>query len=1103
MESIIEKKEEKESLAQDLTYVTYVSLCPVCNKELSIEEIKRGICSNKNISFSDIKDESDIILEEYEKYFYEHTKKYLRSIQRLWAKKIIHGRSFSIEAPTGSGKTLFGISMAAFLSTKNKKSYIIVPTTSLVNQIKTWFEDYFSEVNIVFYHGDLSKKEKEEMLERINNKDFSVLVTTSAFLTKNYEHLRNMTFDFVFVDDLDAVLKTSRNVDKILSLINFDFEEIKKAKVLHPDRKRGILVISTATTKQGRASLLFRSLLGFDVSQSYHTVRNVDDYYMYSANEKDIKENILKMIKKLGKGGIIFVPTEETAKILYEYLKEKGINIGLGISSEDKDIELFLKGELDVIIGIAVSYGKLVRGIDAPLIVRYALFYQVPGFKVYLKDIDDISDRVIVMLINTLKEHPLIKQKYYEYINKPQIAKEVLKEIFKKREFKYASRGVVVKEDYIFFPDLRTYLQATGRTSRMYSSGITKGISIIFDDKEHLDALFYRGSFYDIDFMEISEERLKKSLEDVIKTREEYIRSKESKEIIKPFIFVVESPTKAKQISRFYGKPAIYIHGDQVFYEISTGKFLLIITASLGHVVDLISNGFVYGVEVDKQNGIIRPYYGSIKKCPNHGIQFVDVKPSNCKCENLMDSKRIITNLMQIAKDVAGVIVATDPDSEGEKIAWDIGNFTRLFSNVYRAEFHEVTKRAIDNALENLREINENLVRSQIVRRVEDRWIGYALTSLLRKEFQESNISAGRVQTPVLGWIIDRYKKNKEKINVYYLSFENNTIQLGNDEEIGNLNDLVNKEVCFEIKITDVKEKEKIPLPPYSTNEILKDISRILKIPADESMKILQDLFENGLITYHRTDSTRVSDRGLNIAKIYLGDNAVPRTWSSGEEGAHECIRPTKPISREDLVALLKEGSLQVANPLEWRHLAVYDLIFRRFMASQSPPYKEVSGKVKFILDERIEIEKEIIFRYEGLAYALYPYIGIPLDIKEGKYKGKIFSRKISKYPLYTEADVISLMKERGIGRPSTYATILQKLYKRNYIIRKNNRLIPTQKGMMVYDFLKQRYYQYISEETTRKMEKVMDEISDGKENYLNVLFSLYDEIMEIERSKS
>jgi len=296
----------------------------------------------------------------------------------------------------------------------------------------------------------------------------------------------------------------------------------------------------------------------------------------------------------------------------------------------------------------------------------------------------------------------------------------------------------------------------------------------------------------------------------------------------------------------------------------------------------------------------------------------------------------------------------------------------------------------------------------------------------------------------------------------------------------------------------NLREEERNPLPPYSTDEVLRDTARILKISTDETMRILQDLFENGLITYHRTDSTRVSDRGLNVAKTYLGDNAILRSWGKGEEGAHECIRPTKPISREDLVALLKEGVLQVANPLEWRHFAVYDLIFRRFMASQSPPYKETIAKIKFIFDNRVEIEKEVVLKYEGMAYNLYPYVGIPFDIEEGGYKGKVFSRKISKYPLYTEADVIALMKEKGIGRPSTYATILQKLYKRNYILRKNNRLIPTLKGIRVYEFLKNHYEKYISEETTRRMEEVMDKIAEGKENYLDVLLSLYREIKEI-----
>ncbi len=1075
---------------KDFPFVIYENLCPVCGKGISIEEIINKRCNIKNIDFDKIGSHIDNEYKEFETYFKDKTGKTLRAIQVLWSKRVLGNKSFSIESPTGTGKTLFGISMAAFFSKKNKKSYIIVPTTSLLEQVVLRFNQYFNDVKILYYHKDMKKTEKEEFLNKLQNREYDVLITTAAFLSKSYSYLEGKVFDFVFVDDLDAVLKASRNVDRILKLIGFKEEEIRKRKVLY-DNKKGILVISTATTKQGRASLLFRSLLGFDVSQSYHTVRNVDDYYFYDGN---LEKRILEDVKMLGKGGLIFTQTEEQAQELWEKFINADIKAGLVVGNKESDLEKFINDELDILIGIGVSYGKLVRGLDLPKKIRYALFYRVPGFKIYLKDIENLSDRVVVMLINSFREHPLIKDRYYSIINDITKSKELLEEIFKNKEFSYARQGIVIKEDHIFFPDIRTYIQASGRTSRMYSAGITKGLSIVYDEKEYIDALVYRAYWYDIEFKERSLDAIEKTLEEVDRTREEIDKVRESEEIIQPVLFIVESPTKAKQISRFYGKPAVNVYGNQVFYEISTGKYLLIITASLGHVVDLISKEYLYGVEVIQDSKLVIPHYGTIKKCKDCMQQYVDIKPKNCLCRNVSDSKDIIFNIYSLSSDVSAVVLATDPDNEGEKISWDIGNFSSLRSNIYRAEFHEVTKKAIDEALENLKDINENLVKSQIVRRVEDRWIGYKLSSILQKTFNNKNLSAGRVQTPVLGWVIDRFYKNKEKTEVYYVNINDKIIELG--EKINDLKDKINGDVEVVIKFLSSEEREKRPLPPYTTDEVLRDINRLLKIPSNEGMRILQTLFENGLITYHRTDSTRVSEKGMVIARTYLGNDFHPRSWEM-TEGAHECIRPTRPVSRADLIAMIKENTLTLSDSLRREHLAVYDLIFRRFMASQAKPYKERVVNVEIDIGG-VKIEKEIVVRYEGKAYELYPYVGRAIELEEGKYRGKIFIRKISKYPLYTESDIIGLMKEKGIGRPSTYATILQKLYKRGYIVRKNNRVVPTKRGIEVYTFLVENYEKFVSEETTREMEEIMDKIEKGEENYLNVLFDLYKEIDKI-----
>ena len=303
------------------------------------------------------------------------------------------------------------------------------------------------------------------------------------------------------------------------------------------------------------------------------------------------------------------------------------------------------------------------------------------------------------------------------------------------------------------------------------------------------------------------------------------------------------------------------------------------------------------------------------------------------------------------------------------------------------------------------------------------------------------------------------------------------------------------EELELEIELLEERGEERVPLPPYTTDTMLRDANAILKIPARDAMKLAQDLFESGLCTYHRTDSTRVSEVGLRIAKEYLGDDFVPRDWYM--EGAHECIRPTRPIPKDTLQRLIQEGVIQVEE-ITSRHLALYDLIFKRFMASQCKPYRVKVARYLIRYDGK-EIEEERILEAEGKAVELYKWsVWVKPELPTGKVRVKAEIRTVPKAPLFTQSDIVRLMKERGIGRPSTYATIVDRLFMRNYVIEKNGRVIPTKRGIDVFNYLASNYGKFVSEERTRLLEEKMDAVERGELDYFKALQELYEEIREI-----
>jgi reverse gyrase len=372
------------------------------------------------------------------------------------------------------------------------------------------------------------------------------------------------------------------------------------------------------------------------------------------------------------------------------------------------------------------------------------------------------------------------------------------------------------------------------------------------------------------DFFELNIEQLKKEIEDereLVKNIKAGKIEKKKEELMKTILFIVESPNKARTISSFFGKPSIRNFGGIKVYEVSLGNAHLIITASKGHILELTTDPIgLFGIEY--KDGKFYPYYNTIKKCLNCGAQFTEYKDGRCPycgSTNIDDSINRIKVLQDLAQEVDLIVIGTDPDTEGEMIAYSLYLVLYPFNrNIKRAEFHEVTKTAILNALQNLRDIDLNLVKSQVVRRIEDRWLGFSLSQIVQKHFNKNWLSAGRVQTPVLGWVIDRFiERNKSRSYILEITLEDGR-KLYIDTDIKNrrnINKVVRNLKDKEIEILEYKEnEEKIdPLPPYITSTILQDANTILKIGVDRIMQILQELFESALITYHRTDSTRIS----------------------------------------------------------------------------------------------------------------------------------------------------------------------------------------------------------------------------------------------------
>ncbi|MEM4912126.1 MAG: reverse gyrase, partial [Metallosphaera sp.] len=1028
------------NVSDDIPNIVYIQSCPNCGSNITSLRLVQGLTCENCLADGKIKinelselisileEQNKIRLLQNEKNILNEEKNVVQLFrkvvgtgpigpQRSWIIRALRGESFAIVAPPGLGKTTFGIIMSLYFASKSQKSLMMFPTKTLVSQVVQKIQEMSKLLDqpprVLYYSSGITRSKKAEFNKSLNERDFDVLISTSRYVMENLDELNKIKYRYLFIDDVDAVLKSSKSSITILKLMGFNDDNIGKARELlrlsrddkssfeeiRKIRKKfmgeRITIFSSATIT--KSNPVFTSLVGFKPGSATIYLRNVIDSFVVEENPV-IQVN--QIVNKLGPGGLIFVPIDRGLKYAHEIEKGiEGLNVSVLSSNSTKKLEEFENGSLDILIGVATHYGLLVRGIDIPWRVRYTLFAGIPKFRfklgetmhplamlriltilsVILKDpnvtntlkivkykLRKISTAALAMLAKSVKEGDLEDRnliKAYEIVNYYLKQKNVIEQISRFGD-------VSVNGDYISMPDYLTYIQASGRASRLYGGHLTTGLSVLLvDDTTLFELLKKRLSFilenlswspFDIENETVGGIGLKDIIKKIDSERSEIMRKREMGTIsqslgrIKSVLLIVESPNKAKTISNFFSRPSIREFEGLRVYETVMGDKILMITASEGHVYDLTTKEIgIYGVEVhsgDDSHIDAIPFYNTIKKCEN-GHQFTEYG-EGCICpicgsKNIRDKQRSISALRELAMEVDEVLIGSDPDVEGEKIAWDLYLNLRPFNNrIYRAEFHEITRRAITESINSPRNFSVPMLRSQLVRRIEDRWIGFKLTSKLKEEFWRKycteftsrndceagnrNLSAGRVQTPVLGWIKNRYEEYKStKKKVYVARFNGFSVLVPVQPGI-------RKNTKVKIIIEDLQRKQETigPFPAYTTDTYLADASTFYLIPTQESMRVAQDLFESGLITYHRTDSTRISNVGINVAETFLKDMIgekykeifVPRSW--GEGGAHEAIRPTRPLNAEQLRVMIEQGEIEPSKRLTFNHYRLYDMIF-------------------------------------------------------------------------------------------------------------------------------------------------------------------------------
>ncbi|MCL5010858.1 MAG: type I DNA topoisomerase [Patescibacteria group bacterium] len=544
-------------------------------------------------------------------------------------------------------------------------------------------------------------------------------------------------------------------------------------------------------------------------------------------------------------------------------------------------------------------------------------------------------------------------------------------------------------------------------------------------------------------------------------------------------LIIVESPTKARTISRFLGKD-------------------FLVESSYGHIRDLPEKKL--GVEVEND---FEPQY----------VVPVKAKP---KVQAL---KKAQTKAKQ-------VILATDEDREGESIAFHLAYVLDL-KNPQRIVFHEITKPAIETALENPRTIDLNLVNAQQARRVLDRLVGYKLSPFLWKKIMRG-LSAGRVQSVAVRIICDREKEIENFVESEYWSIAASLLKAKTENELQAVLtaengkpvdklEIKNKEQAEKIlknlqggewRVDNVEKKEIIrnPLPPFTTSTLQQTASTRFRYSAKKTMVVAQQLYEQGLITYHRTDSVNLSGQSQAAAKEFIEKNFGKNYWpgyarnfktkSKTAQEAHEAIRPTYPGQNTP-------EKITKSTPEQKR---LYTLIWQRFVASQMTEAKFAATKVDVEAKNPNAQTTSYTFSAAGQTLLFDGFLkAYPAQFEETELpeleKGELLVLKellpkqhfTTPPDRFTEAALIKTLEKAGIGRPSTYAPIMDTIQKRNYVEKdKERRLKPTQTGVMVNDLLVLHFPQIVEIGFTSEMEENLDRVAEGKKDWKKLLADFY-----------
>lgn len=547
-------------------------------------------------------------------------------------------------------------------------------------------------------------------------------------------------------------------------------------------------------------------------------------------------------------------------------------------------------------------------------------------------------------------------------------------------------------------------------------------------------------------------------------------------------LIIVESPAKATTIKKFLG-----------------GNVKVL--ASMGHIRDLPKSKLAIDIEND-----FTPEY-----------------------INIRGKGALIKTLKKEAKNAKYVYLATDPDREGEAIAWHLAYILEIPEDeVCRVTFNEITKEAIQKSIKSPRKIDKDLTDAQQARRVLDRIVGYKISPILWQKVKRG-LSAGRVQSVAVKLIVDREEeiekfipeeywnitaqllepKTEKTFEANFYGKEGKKLELHSKEDVDNIIKQIEKGQYI---VTDVKkgEKKRTPAPPFTTSTMQQEASRKLGFTLKRTMSIAQGLYEGvnvgakgtvGLITYMRTDSTRISEEARAYAKEHIvktyGENYYENRYyktKQNSQDAHEAIRPT-------YIDLEPETIKQYLTPEQYK---LYKLIYNRFIASQMSAaiYNTVSANIdvntynfrasgqnlKFkgfmtLYVEVLENEKEEV------------ELSLPeLEIGATVIKQKLNSKQsfTAPPPRYTEASLVKALEEKGIGRPSTYSPTITTILERRYIEKEQKQLMPTELGKVVNKLLVENFPNIIDVEFTAKIEEEFDAVAEGKENWKQILREFY-----------